>query len=85
MEPQVSIAAGLDKTHGHKLNPNLTTLNARAWVDHWYSDVRRWEVMPRGGHFAAWEQPKLLAEQITAFFLDDCDAPALIGASKSRL
>jgi hypothetical protein len=24
--------------------------------------------MPRGGHFAAMEQPKLLAEEIRAFF-----------------
>jgi len=24
--------------------------------------------MPRGGHFAAWEEPELLAEDIRAFF-----------------
>ncbi|CAI8770939.1 hypothetical protein EMIT043CA1_170085 [Pseudomonas brassicacearum] len=30
--------------------------------------VDRWTVMPRGGHFAALEQPELLAEDIRAFF-----------------
>ncbi len=31
-------------------------------------DVQRWSEMPRGGHFAAWEQPGLLAGEIQAFF-----------------
>lgn len=31
-------------------------------------DVRRWTEMPRGGHFAAAEQPELLAADIRAFF-----------------
>jgi pimeloyl-ACP methyl ester carboxylesterase len=31
-------------------------------------DVQRWTDMPRGGHFAAMEQPVLLAEEIRAFF-----------------
>lgn len=33
-----------------------------------YSDIRRWSVMPRGGHFAAMEQPEALADEIKAFF-----------------
>jgi pimeloyl-ACP methyl ester carboxylesterase len=33
-----------------------------------YTDIRRWTVMQRGGHFAAMEQPKALAEDIRAFF-----------------
>jgi microsomal epoxide hydrolase len=33
-----------------------------------YSDIRRWSVMPRGGHFAALEQPDALAREIRAFF-----------------
>ncbi len=39
------------------------TLAARA-----YTDIRRWSVMPRGGHFAAMEQPQALAREIRAFF-----------------
>lgn len=31
-------------------------------------NIARWTEMPRGGHFAAMEQPELLAEDIRAFF-----------------
>jgi pimeloyl-ACP methyl ester carboxylesterase len=33
-----------------------------------YTDIRRWTVMPRGGHFAALEQPQSLARDILEFF-----------------
>jgi pimeloyl-ACP methyl ester carboxylesterase len=33
-------------------------------------DIRRWTVMPKGGHFAALEQPRALAEEIRSFFRD---------------
>ena len=39
----------------------------REWGERVY-DVRRWTVMPRGGHFAALEEPELLARDIREFF-----------------
>jgi pimeloyl-ACP methyl ester carboxylesterase len=39
----------------------------REWAERAYN-VQRWTVMPRGGHFAAQEEPDLLAEDIRAFF-----------------
>jgi microsomal epoxide hydrolase len=33
-----------------------------------FIDIRRWSVMPKGGHFAALEQPELLAGEVRAFF-----------------
>jgi pimeloyl-ACP methyl ester carboxylesterase len=39
----------------------------REWAERAY-DVVRWTEFPRGGHFAAWEEPQLLAEDIRAFF-----------------
>lgn len=33
-----------------------------------YTNVQRWTVMEKGGHFAALEQPHALAREITAFF-----------------
>jgi microsomal epoxide hydrolase len=33
-----------------------------------YTDIRRWTVEARGGHFAALEQPEALAREIKAFF-----------------
>jgi pimeloyl-ACP methyl ester carboxylesterase len=39
----------------------------RSWVERTYR-LTRYTVMPRGGHFAAHEEPELLAGDITAFF-----------------
>jgi len=39
----------------------------RKWVERCYN-VRRWTEYPRGGHFAALEQPEVLAEDIREFF-----------------
>ncbi|MFQ5514571.1 MAG: epoxide hydrolase family protein [Myxococcota bacterium] len=39
----------------------------RRWAEARYNIVR-WTEMPRGGHFAAMEQPELLVEDIRAFF-----------------
>jgi pimeloyl-ACP methyl ester carboxylesterase len=38
----------------------------RAWVERGY-DVVRWTEMPRGGHFAALEEPELLAQDVREF------------------
>jgi pimeloyl-ACP methyl ester carboxylesterase len=39
----------------------------REWAERLYS-VRRWTSMPRGGHFAAAEEPGLVAADLRAFF-----------------
>lgn len=38
----------------------------REWIERAYK-IRRWRSMPRGGHFAALEEPELLAGDIRAF------------------
>jgi microsomal epoxide hydrolase len=40
----------------------------RSVAERVYTDIRRWSVMPKGGHFAALEQPDALAREIRAFF-----------------
>ena len=40
----------------------------REWAERIYP-VERFTDMPRGGHFAAAEQPDLLADELRAFFL----------------
>ncbi len=40
----------------------------RSAAERVFTDIRRWTVMPKGGHFAALEQPELLASEIQAFF-----------------
>jgi microsomal epoxide hydrolase len=39
----------------------------REWAEKEYN-IARWKVMPSGGHFAALEEPKLLADDIREFF-----------------
>jgi len=52
---------------GFAVFPKEAPFPPRRWVERGY-DVRHWTEMPRGGHFAAWEQPELLAEDIREFF-----------------
>ena len=40
----------------------------RSLAERTYRNIQRWTVMPRGGHFAAMEQPEALADEIRAFF-----------------
>jgi pimeloyl-ACP methyl ester carboxylesterase len=47
--------------------PKEIFLPPRSWVERGYN-VQRWTEMPRGGHFAAWEQPELLAHDLRTFF-----------------
>ena len=39
----------------------------REWVERTLTDLRSWTEMPRGGHFAAIEEPRLLADDILRF------------------
>jgi pimeloyl-ACP methyl ester carboxylesterase len=37
------------------------------------TNLVRWSVLPRGGHFAPAEQPELVVEELEAFFTEDLD------------
>jgi len=47
--------------------PKDLTHPPRSWAERTYH-VTRYTVMPRGGHFAAHEEPALLADDLTEFF-----------------
>jgi len=49
------------------LFPKEITTPPRKWVEARYNLVR-WTPMPRGGHFAALEQPELLVDDVRSFF-----------------
>lgn len=53
---------------GYAAFPKEIVRPPRSIAEKTYTDIRRWTVMPRGGHFAALEQPALLAEDVIAFF-----------------
>ncbi|HUP60897.1 MAG TPA: epoxide hydrolase [Thermoanaerobaculia bacterium] len=46
--------------------PHEAPFPPRAWIERAY-DVVRWTEMPRGGHFAAIEEPELLAGDVEGF------------------
>ena len=41
---------------------------SRRWAEKRFTDIRYWGEPPRGGHFAAFEQPALFAEDVLSFF-----------------
>ena len=40
----------------------------RSWAERAYHNLLHFNVLPKGGHFAAWEQPQLLSEELRAGF-----------------
>ncbi|MBT98936.1 MAG: multidrug MFS transporter [Dehalococcoidia bacterium] len=52
---------------GMAMFPQEISKPPREWGDRSY-DVQRWTEMTKGGHFAALEEPQLLAEEVRAFF-----------------
>ena len=47
--------------------PKEIIWSPRRWLEARYN-ITRWTTMPRGGHFAAFEQPALLVDDVRAFF-----------------
>jgi microsomal epoxide hydrolase len=52
---------------GFAMAPKDLSHPPREWAERFF-DVAHWTELPRGGHFAAFEEPELLAEDIRAFF-----------------
>jgi pimeloyl-ACP methyl ester carboxylesterase len=57
----------VDVPTGCAIFPREIIRPPRRWVDRLYN-VARWTAMPRGGHFAAMEEPALLVDDVRAFF-----------------
>ena len=59
---------GVTAPMGYAAFPREIVRPPRSMAARWYTDIRRWTEMPRGGHFAAMEQPEALARDIVEFF-----------------
>ena len=59
---------GVNVPTGYAAFPREILSPPRSLAEKMYTDIRRWTVMPKGGHFAAMEQPAALAEEIVQFF-----------------
>ena len=60
--------ATIDVPAGYIESPHEILRPPRSLAERTYTDLRRWTVMERGGHFAAMEQPEALAAEIREFF-----------------
>jgi pimeloyl-ACP methyl ester carboxylesterase len=58
----------VDVPTGYSEFPREILRPPRSLAERTYTDIRRWSVMPQGGHFAALEQPDALAREVRAFF-----------------
>ncbi|CAN5664678.1 epoxide hydrolase [soil metagenome] len=58
----------IDVPMGYCEFPTEIVRPPRSLAEHTFTDIRRWSVMPHGGHFAAMEQPEALADEIRAFY-----------------
>jgi microsomal epoxide hydrolase len=53
---------------GYAAFPKEILRPPRSLAERTYIDIRRWSAMPKGGHFAALEQPEALAREVIEFF-----------------
>ena len=60
--------ATVDVPVGYAEFPREILRPPRSLAEKTYTRIERWTKMSQGGHFAALEQPQLLAEEIKAFF-----------------
>jgi pimeloyl-ACP methyl ester carboxylesterase len=58
----------VDIPTGYAAFPKEIRRPPRSIAERSYTDLRHWTVMPKGGHFAAMEQPEALATDVQAFF-----------------
>lgn len=59
---------GVKVPTGYAQFPREILRPPRSLAERMYTNIQRWSVMPRGGHFAAMEQPEALAREIVEFF-----------------
>lgn len=60
--PTVSIPTGISQFKKEIVGAS------RRWADRRYTDIRHWNQLDRGGHFAALEEPDLFVDEIRAAF-----------------
>jgi pimeloyl-ACP methyl ester carboxylesterase len=58
----------VDVPTGYAAFPREILRPPRSLAAQTYTNIRRWSVMPRGGHFAALERPDALANEVREFF-----------------
>jgi epoxide hydrolase len=58
----------VDVPAGCSIFPKEVPRPSRRWAAKRYTDIRYWNELDRGGHFAAFEQPDLFVDEVRSFF-----------------
>ncbi|MGH2610157.1 MAG: alpha/beta fold hydrolase, partial [Tepidiformaceae bacterium] len=66
-DPAAFAYAKVEVPTGIAAFPGEPWMTPRNWLEPRYN-ITHWTDMPRGGHFAAMEQPALLVDDVRAFF-----------------
>jgi epoxide hydrolase len=53
---------------GCSIFPSELQRPSRRWAERRFTDIRHWNELERGGHFAAFEQPELFVAELREFF-----------------
>jgi pimeloyl-ACP methyl ester carboxylesterase len=53
---------------GCSIFPKEIIRSSRRWVEQRFSDLRHWNELDKGGHFAAFEQPEAFVNELRVFF-----------------
>ena len=48
--------------------PKEIVTPVRHWMESRYTNIRYWNELPKGGHFAAWEQPEAFVRELRIAF-----------------
>jgi epoxide hydrolase len=63
-----SIDDAVDVPAGCSIFPKEIPRISRRWAERRFTDIRYWNELDRGGHFAAFEQPGLFVDEVRSFF-----------------
>jgi epoxide hydrolase len=66
--PERRITHAVTIPTGVAVFPKEIVTPVRKWMESSYTDIRHWSEMPKGGHFAAFEQPELFVRDVRAYF-----------------
>ena len=64
----VDSPASLDVPTGLSIFPKDIFPISRRWAEQRFTDLRHYDELPRGGHFAAFDQPELFVDELRTFF-----------------
>jgi hypothetical protein len=53
---------------GMSIFPKEIFRASRRWAERRFADIRYWNELERGGHFAAFEVPEVFVDEVRAFF-----------------